>query len=76
MTWWSVSRPDQGGRIEIVRRDADGTTSDLLGEGFNARTRVHEYGGGAWWVDRGRVFFANFADQRLYRLDPGTEPVA
>src|SRR5690606_26596698 len=48
-----------------------------LPEGFAARTRVHEYGGGAWTVRDGAVFFANWADQRLYRLDgPGAAPVA
>lgn len=77
VTWWSVARPAEGGRLQIVRRDAGGATTDLLPEPFNARTRVHEYGGGAWWVDRGRVFFTHFGDQRLYRLDPGAaDPVA
>ena len=38
------------------------------------RTRVHEYGGGAYTVSRGTVWFSNFADQRLYRQDPGREP--
>lgn len=76
VTWWSVSRPDEGGRVQIVRQATDGSLTDLLPAGFNARTRVHEYGGGAWWVDRGRVFLVNDADQRLYRLDPGAgEPV-
>ena len=39
--------------------------------GWNARTAAHEYGGGAWWVRDGTVWFANWSDQRLYRLDPG-----
>ncbi len=70
--WWSESRPEEGGRVQIVREGVD-----VLPEGFAARTRVHEYGGGAWSVHGGVLFFANWADQRLYRLDPGsTEPVA
>jgi dipeptidyl aminopeptidase/acylaminoacyl peptidase len=71
-TWWSESRPAEGGREQLVRRDPDGTLHDLLPEGWNARTRVHEYGGGAWWVSDGTLFFSNWADQRLHRLDPGT----
>ena len=66
---WSEERPTEGGRTEIVRRWSDGTTVDLLGGGFNARTAVHEYGGGAWWSRDGVVWFANWADQRLYRRD-------
>lgn len=70
--WWSESRPEEGGRVQIVREGAD-----VLPEGFAARTRVHEYGGGAWTAHAGVVYFANWADQRLYRLDPGSsEPVA
>jgi dipeptidyl aminopeptidase/acylaminoacyl peptidase len=72
--WWSETRPSEAGRIQLVRRDPDGTTTDLLDEGWNARTAVHEYGGGAWWVHHGIVFFTSWADQRLYRLDPDGEP--
>ena len=65
--YWQEMRPSEGGRIVVVRRAPDGQTSDITPRGFNVRTRVHEYGGGAWAVDRGAVYFANFADQRLYR---------
>jgi dipeptidyl aminopeptidase/acylaminoacyl peptidase len=75
-TWWSQTRPDQGGRLQIRRRDADGTVHDVLPETWNARTRVHEYGGAAWWVHDGVVFTVDYADQRLYRVDPEAGPVA
>jgi dipeptidyl aminopeptidase/acylaminoacyl peptidase len=57
---------------------ADGEPEDVLPAPWNARTRVHEYGGGAWTTTHdGALVFANFADQRLYRLDrPGGEPTA
>jgi dipeptidyl aminopeptidase/acylaminoacyl peptidase len=43
-------------------------------EGTNVRTRVHEYGGGAWClVEPELVVFVDFADQRLYRLRLGEE---
>jgi dipeptidyl aminopeptidase/acylaminoacyl peptidase len=58
----------------IVRRSPDGSIVDVTPAGFNARTRVHEYGGGAFAVDAGTVWFSNFEDQRLYRHDPGAEP--
>ncbi|WP_346619505.1 S9 family peptidase [Blastococcus montanus] len=69
--WWSEARPDEGGRSVIVRRSADGTVADALPAPWNARTRVHEYGGGAWTVSDGTLWFTEFSDQRLYRLDPG-----
>jgi dipeptidyl aminopeptidase/acylaminoacyl peptidase len=74
--WWSESRPGEGGRSALVQRRADGWTTDVLPTPWNARTRVHEYGGAAWTVAGGVVWFTEFADQRLYRLDPGAAPVA
>src|SRR4051794_14663043 len=73
-TYWSELRPDEGGRVQLVRQVDGADPVDLLPDGFSARTRVHEYGGGAWGVADGVVFFANWADQRLYRLD--VEPAA
>ena len=74
--WWDESRPAEGGRTQIVRRDRDGTRSDVLPEGFSASSRAQEYGGGAWWLSGETVFFVNDADQRVWRLDAGGEPVA
>ncbi len=75
ITWWSQTRPDQGGRIQLIRREPDGALSDVLPADGNARTRVHEYGGAAWWVHGGVVFATSWADQRLYRVEPGAAPV-
>lgn len=76
-TYWLEGRPTEGGRVVLVARDADGQTRDLTAAPFNVRSRVHEYGGGAYAVRDGVVVFSNFADGRLYRLDPdAVEPVA
>ena len=72
--YWIERRPQEGGRKVIVRRSADGKLSDMTPAGFNARTRVHEYGGGDYTVADGIIIFSNFADQRLYRQDLGREP--
>ncbi len=74
--YWVEMRPAEGGRMVIVRRSADGATVDVTPGPYSVRTRVHEYGGGAFLVADGVVFFSNFADQRLYRQDPGAEPRA
>ncbi|MFB3817005.1 MAG: prolyl oligopeptidase family serine peptidase [Candidatus Methylomirabilales bacterium] len=66
--FWLEMRPTEGGRSVVMRRRADGAIEDCLPPGYSARTRVHEYGGGAFLVAEGQLFFSNFADQRLHRL--------
>ena len=71
--WWQESRPEEGGRLAVVRQGPDGpgaggrTKRDLLPMPWNARTRVHEYGGKSYLPLPDGFVFANFADQRLYR---------
>ncbi len=71
--FWLEGRPAEGGRRTLVRAAADGSTSELTPAPFNVRSRVHEYGGGSYIVVGGIVVFSDFADGRLYRLDPGAE---
>jgi len=72
--YWIERRSKEGGRKVIVRRSADGQLADATPVGFNARTRVHEYGGGDYVVSDGTIIFSNFVDQRLYLQRPGSEP--
>lgn len=72
--YWVEMRPAEGGRNVVVRRAPDGTVADVTPAPFNVRTRVHEYGGGAFAVHGDTVYFSNFADQHLYRQTLGTEP--
>ena len=67
-------RPSERGRQVIVRRAADGETTDINPPDFNARTRTHEYGGGDYVVYDGAVYFSNYADQQLYRQKSGSAP--
>ena len=55
---WLESRPTEKGRSVVMRRAADGTLQELNPAPFNARTRVHEYGGGAYLMHRGVLFFS------------------
>jgi dipeptidyl aminopeptidase/acylaminoacyl peptidase len=68
--YWTEVRPTEDGRSVVVRREGD-ARRDLVPRPFNARTRVHEYGGGDYAVHRGTLYFSNFSDQRLYRVAPG-----
>ncbi len=65
--YWIELRPSEGGRHVVVRHSPDGGLTDITPAQFNARTRVHEYGGGDYVVADGTVYFSNFADQKLYR---------
>ena len=77
LLWWAESRPDEGGRTAVMCCDLRGDEPlEVTPAGSNVRTRVHEYGGGAWWPHDGSLFYVEFGDQRLRRLDaPGTDPV-
>ncbi len=78
--WWAEQRPAEGGRTAIVRWLA-GMTREITPATANARTRVHEYGGGAWFAADATLFYSEFSDSRLWRVDVGPdgqpgEPVA
>ena len=73
--YWVESRPNEGGRSVIVRREANGETRDVNPPPYSARTRVHEYGGLCFWAAGGAVFFSNYSDGRVYRIADG-EPAA
>ena len=63
--YWTESRPAEGGRTVVSAPHLRRRRRRRDPAGGNARTRVHEYGGGAYAVRDGVVYFAEFADQRL-----------
>jgi dipeptidyl aminopeptidase/acylaminoacyl peptidase len=69
--YWIEARPSEAGRNTIVRRRADGVIEDVLPAPWSARSRVHEYGGGAYTAAAGVVYFCNDADQQVYGFKPG-----
>src|SRR5258705_9793368 len=72
--YWIEMRPTEGGRNVIVRREASGVTTDINPAPLNARTRVHEYGGGGYLVPAGGAYFSSFADERNYSSLRGAAP--
>ena len=74
--YWLENRPAEGGRLVLMTRDGD-TARQLTPEGFNLRTRVHEYGGAAYLVTPAGVWFSQFRDQKLYLQagDAAPEPM-
>ncbi|MFE9748332.1 S9 family peptidase [Saccharothrix saharensis] len=79
-TYWQETPPDGGGRTTVVRRATDGTCAPVIPPGYEARTRVHEYGGRSYHLvptppGEWAVVFANYGDQRLY-LVRSTDPAS
>lgn len=72
--WWGESVPAEAGRVAVKRRRADGSVETVLPSPANARSSVHEYGGGAWTAsDDGELFYVEKTDQRVYALRPGED---
>ncbi|MEV4667868.1 S9 family peptidase [Microbacterium sp. LWO12-1.2] len=62
--WWGESVPTEGGRVTV----RSSTGREVLQGPWSARSRVHEYGGGAWTADPdGILYFVDARDQRVYR---------
>lgn len=75
-TYWLEGRAEEGGRTVLVRLSADGTREDLTPAPWNVRSRVHEYGGGAYAVSAGQVVFTEFTTGQVVRLDAdGAHPI-
>lgn len=72
--YWIELRPEEAGRYTLMRWNPDGQVTEIVVAPFSARTLVHEYGGGAFVVADATIYFSNFADQRVYRQDPGSTP--
>ncbi len=71
--WWGESRPNEGGRTALMRW-RDGTVEEITGPYVNARTRVHEYGGGAWTIDGGWLVYCDDArGGELFLLNVDTD---
>ncbi|MFP6835954.1 MAG: S9 family peptidase, partial [Pseudomonadales bacterium] len=66
--YWLETRPNEQGRTVLMARQLDGTQREVTPAPFNLRSRVHEYGGAAYLPCDAGIFFVNFADQRVYRV--------
>ena len=71
--WWSESRPEEGGRVAVVCLFEGQGPKEITPAEANVRSKVHEYGGGAWWVRDKTLFYVNFNDQRIRKIEYGCE---
>ena len=65
--YWNEGRPTEGGRNVIMRYSSDGQYREMIPASLNVRSLVHEYGGGEYLVDDGRIYFSNLSDRCIYR---------
>jgi len=72
--YWLEQRPAEGGRVALVRRAGNGDLSEPLPADIGVRSRVHEYGGGAFAVRGGVIWFTSNIDQRVWMAEPGGQP--
>jgi len=79
--WWQEIPPRQDGRTTVIRRNPDGSRVSVIPDGYEPRSRIHEYGGRSYLPvpsasgDGWSVVFANYADQRLYLVGDGADPI-
>lgn len=64
--YWLEQRPAEQGRVVLVKCDESGQITDVTAKEYWIRTRVYEYGGGAYTLNNKFVYFVNFTDQRIY----------
>jgi dipeptidyl aminopeptidase/acylaminoacyl peptidase len=69
--WWAEARPADGGRLAVIRAG-----EEVLAAPWNARNRVHEYGGRPWLVIDRALYFTHWDDQRVYVCDLDTGDVS
>lgn len=72
--YWLEGRPTEGGRYALVKQAPEGTLAEITPNPYNVRSRVHEYGGGAFLVHQGTVYFSNDRDRAIYSQAPAQAP--
>lgn len=74
--YWLQAKPTDGGRVSLWRRragrDGQGRETELTPAPYNVRTRVHEYGGGAFAAAGGMAIFSNYTDNLLFMISDRT----
>lgn len=74
--YWLEGLSAEQGRVVVVRQRPGEPPRRLTPAPCNVRSRVHEYGGGAYAVAGESVWFSNFADNLVYLQQGDAPPVA
>ncbi|MEZ0224985.1 MAG: prolyl oligopeptidase family serine peptidase, partial [Alphaproteobacteria bacterium] len=72
--YWLEARPLEKGRNALVRRTADGKIEDVTPPPVNVASRVHEYGGGSYAVNKGRIVYTEKSDGSVWLIEGDAAP--
>ncbi len=72
--YWLEGIAAEGGRVALLSSGPGYARKTLTAAPFNVRSRVHEYGGGAYLVDDDTIYFSNFADNLVYAQQAQNPP--
>lgn len=72
--YWLEKRPQEQGRSVLVGYRQKGELKNFTPAPLSVRSKIHEYGGGAFVVDRNAIYFSNYQDGRIYQQVIGTKP--
>ncbi|WP_019506979.1 S9 family peptidase [Pleurocapsa sp. PCC 7319] len=65
--YWLEKRPQEKGRNLIVRYSKQRGIKSITPSPLSVRSKIHEYGGGAFIVEQDTIYFSNYSDGRIYQ---------
>ena len=71
--YWLEKRPQEQGRNLLVGYDGK-ELKNFTSAPLSVRSKIHEYGGAAFVVDRNAIYFSNYHDGKIYHQVIGTKP--
>ena len=72
--YWLEKRPQEQGRNLLVSYGPKGEVKNFTPAPLSVRSKIHEYGGGAFVVERNAIYFSNYQDGKIYHQVIGTKP--
>lgn len=72
--YWLEKRPQEQGRSLVVGFFPQRDNKNITPFPYSVRSKVHEYGGGAFTVEGDTVYFSNYQDGRIYQQIIGKQP--
>ena len=72
--YWLEKRPQEKGGNTIVRYFNHRGIKNITPLPLSVRSKIHEYGGGAFVVEDNTIYFSNYSDGRIYRQILNKQP--